>query len=126
MSHPDVKEAAVIGEPVGVNGEVPKALVIPSSPVSEETLVNFVNGKACVKEGFKVVWGNLTYQYMDGSSVVYHFFLFTNLANTSAINNAEDKNYIVFHCLYKKIAKHKMGKSYTCSSLHQLRPWNIN
>lgn len=43
MSHPDVKEAAVIGEPVGVNGEVPKALVIPSSPVSEETLVNFVN-----------------------------------------------------------------------------------
>lgn len=55
MSHPDVKEAAVIGEPVGVNGEVPKALVIPSSPVSEETLVNFVNGKACVKEGFKVV-----------------------------------------------------------------------
>lgn len=67
MSHPDVKEAAVIGEPVGVNGEVPKALVIPSSPVSEETLVNFVNGKACVKEGFKVVWDNLTYQYMDGS-----------------------------------------------------------
>lgn len=71
MSHPDVREVAVIGEPVGVNGEVPKAFVIPSSPVSEETLVNFVNGKTCVKEGFKVVWGILT--YMDESSVVQHF-----------------------------------------------------
>lgn len=52
MSHPGVREAAVVGEPVGVNGEIPKAFVIPSSPVSEETLVNFVNGKSCVKEGF--------------------------------------------------------------------------
>lgn len=52
MSHPGVREAAVVGEPVGVNGEIPKAFVIPSSPVSEETLVNFVNGKSFVKEGF--------------------------------------------------------------------------
>ncbi|XP_011432313.3 uncharacterized protein [Magallana gigas] len=43
MSHPGVREAAVVGEPVGVNGEIPKAFVIPSSPMSEETLVNFVN-----------------------------------------------------------------------------------
>ncbi|XP_062579412.1 LOW QUALITY PROTEIN: uncharacterized protein LOC134241356 [Saccostrea cucullata] len=43
MSHPSVREAAVIGEPVGVYGEVPRAYVIPSSPVSEETLINYVN-----------------------------------------------------------------------------------
>nr|XP_022329843.1 4-coumarate--CoA ligase 1-like [Crassostrea virginica] len=43
MSHPHVKEAAVIGAPVGVNGEVPVAYVITSTPVSEDTLINFVN-----------------------------------------------------------------------------------
>lgn len=45
MSHPHVKEAAVIGAPVGVNGEVPVAYVITSTPVSEDTLINFVNGR---------------------------------------------------------------------------------
>lgn len=45
MTHPCVREAAVIGEPAGIYGEVPRAYVIPSSPVSKETLINYVNGK---------------------------------------------------------------------------------
>lgn len=43
-----------------------------------------------------MVWGILT--YMDESSVVHHFqyiylYLFINLVDTSAINNADYKNY---------------------------------
>lgn len=67
MSHPHVKEAAVIGAPVGVNGEVPVAYVITSTPVSEDTLINFVNGR-------NIAFLGVRGQYMMVFNVLYSLY----------------------------------------------------
>ena len=44
LSHKSVSEAAVVGVPADVLGEVPRAYVVLKSPASIEELVTYVNG----------------------------------------------------------------------------------
>lgn len=48
MFYLGVREVVVVGELVGVNGEIFKVFVILFFLMLEEILVNFVNGKSCV------------------------------------------------------------------------------
>ena len=49
LSHPAILEAAVVGVPVDVLGEVPHAYVVVKSPASAEELKKYVNGKVSLK-----------------------------------------------------------------------------
>jgi len=46
MKHPDVLDAAVIGVPDDVAGDLPRALVVPRNPdVDPQDIVKFVHGR---------------------------------------------------------------------------------
>jgi acyl-CoA synthetase (AMP-forming)/AMP-acid ligase II len=55
LSHPDVVDAAVIASPDERSGEVPKAFVVASAPVSADELMQFVSHRVAPYKKIRIV-----------------------------------------------------------------------